>query len=175
MKVNFSSQSSAYNQVQAQLSTIDRFIAAEALAKSQNHKPEWDCIIGINYLAGLLGVCTKTARGYIKSGRIPGYQVNGKYYFLIYEFVKAINEDKYLFSIFWKSYNDPVHSPDELIIHWRMFNYPERTLVLFSYQRITATLSLPFNLFGKNEKIISRMIREINKRNAVVPFKSRGL
>ena len=52
-----SSQPEAFAKVLSQLSTIDRFMEAEGIAKFQNHKPEWDCLIGINYLAGFLGCC----------------------------------------------------------------------------------------------------------------------
>jgi hypothetical protein len=165
---------SAWSQVNSQLETINRFIAAEAVAKSQNHKPEWDCIVGINYLAGFLGCCRSTVRRMMKAGIINGYKVNGAYYFLIYEIIRAINTNEQLFRINWESYEDTENKPDEMIIHWKKWLYSDRVLIKFTFLRRTSTLSLPPETWGKNARIIKRMIREINKRDAVVPFNKLG-
>lgn len=106
----------------------------------------------------------------MKFGKIPAYKVNGTYYFLIHEILCAINSDEELFRISWEAYEDTESSPDEMKIHHRKFLYPDRVLVKFTYMRWTSTISLPVELWGKNSKIIKRMIREINKRNKVAPF-----
>lgn len=169
-KSNFSSQPEAFTQVLAQFANIDRFMAAEAAAKSQNHLPNWDCITGINHLKGFLGTHRSILMRLMKAGVLPGYKVNGTYYFLVFEILRAINTNEELFRINWESYEDTESSPDEMKIHWKKFLYPDRVLVKFTYLRWTSTLSLPVEMWGKNSKIIKRMISAINKRGAVVPF-----
>ena len=170
-KSSFSSQSPVYSQVLAQLQTIDNFKVANAAAKALMHKPDWDCIVGTNALAGFLGCSRALVRSLIKSEQIPAYKLNGAYYFLIYEVLREINMDEQLFRINWNSYEDAQSSPDEPDkIHWKKFLYTDRVLVKYTYFSWTDTLSLPITMWSENSKIIKRMIKAINKRASEHPF-----
>jgi hypothetical protein len=165
-KVQSSSQPEAYSQVLAQLETLDRFIAAEAAAKAQNHRPEWDCITGLNRLCGFLGCPRSAVRRLMKSGQLPSYKVNGTWYYLLFEILREINMNEELFRINWNSYEDSEGSPKEMDkIHWKKFLLNDHVLVKYTFQQLTSTLNLPLEMWGKNSKIIKRMIREINRRN----------
>jgi hypothetical protein len=174
-KLPFFPQPSVYYQVFSQLTTLQNFVAANDSAKAHKHTPNWDCIIGLNYLAAFLGTSRSMIRRLMKSGQIIGYKVNGKYFFLIFELLRTINMDPQIFKINWESYESE-DSPQEMDkIHWRKFNWPNGVLVKYTFMQWTSTFTLPIEMWGKNSKIIKKMIREINKRNDVVPFKTTEL
>lgn len=163
-----------FGQIDTELSNIDRFLHAHAAAKSKNPL-EWETLSGLRYLAGFIGFSYSSARRLVKKDKIPSYKIGGTYFFVISEVIRAINEDPAIGRSNWLSYEDKQHSEDELIIHWRKYRYPDHIIAKFSYLRWTSYVILPAEFWRRNARIAKAMIREINKRHKIVPFKANPL
>jgi hypothetical protein len=162
-----------FGQIDTELSNIDRFRTAQAAVKSKN--PDWETLSGIRYLSGFTGGSYSSSRNLIKTGKIRAYKIGGTYYFLVKEVINAINEYPSIGHSNWLSYEDNLHSQDELIIHSRRYRYTDHILIKFSYLRWTSYIILPPEFWGKDARIAKVMIKEINKRNKLVPFQANPL
>src|ERR1035437_13579 len=69
-------------QVNTELSNIDRFLHAQAAAKSKN-PIEWETLSGIRTFSGFVGCSYSKARSLIKIGRVLSYKIGNIYFFLL--------------------------------------------------------------------------------------------
>ena len=173
-KLEFNRPPDPFGQINTELSNIDRFLIAQTAAKSKN-PIEWDTLSGIRTFSGFVGCSYSKSRRLIKTGQVPSYKIGNIYFFVLSEVIKAINEDPAIGRSNWLSYEDNQHSQDELIIHWKKYRYPDHCLVKFTYLHWSSYVILPPEFWTRNARIVKAMIREINKRNKIVPFKANPL
>ncbi len=151
-----------FGQILIQRFNSERFMQAYKALKSPNHA-DWDTLAGRRCLSGFIGCSDSTSGRLMISGRIRSYKIGGVHYFLIPEVVKAINKYPEIFRYVWNSYGDDKHSPDEMIVHWRKFLYPDHVLVLFTFERTTLSAVLPPEMWTRNYRIGNILIKLINK------------
>jgi len=173
-KIDFNPLPDPLGQVNTELSNIDKFLTAQAAVKSKN-PIEWDTLSGLRSFSGFVGCSYSKSRRLIKTGKVPSYKIGNIYFFLLSEVTKSIIEDPAIGRSNWLSYEDNQHSEDELIIHWRKYRYPDHIKIKFTYLRWTSYVILPPEFWSRNARIVKVMIREINKRNKIVPFKANPL
>ena len=116
-KLQFNRQPDPFGQVISQLSAVDHFLISETTAKSPNY-PVWNTLASYRALAGFAGFSYSSTRWFVKSRKIPGYRINGTYYFLVHDVINAINKYENIARFIYASYNDPGNE-DELMIHWK--------------------------------------------------------
>jgi hypothetical protein len=135
---------------------------AYAALKSKN-PIEWEVLPNVPYLAGFIGTSREKAEELIQNGKITPYNNgSGTPCFLLNEVVKLINEDPEIKFISWESYKDKEHSPEELIIHFLKWRFEDRILIKYLFKKQTFYTILKPELWRKNKKISTALIRLIN-------------
>jgi hypothetical protein len=158
-KFDFSS-SDTFSKVVTQFSSMDRFFAAEAEAKRQGF-PGWLTVTGKKDAASFIGCSQSTISRAQKAGKINGLMICGYYLFLVFDLVRAINNNENLSKLNFASYQDP-GGEDIKAIHWIKYLYQGSVLIKYTFERETfATVLAPY-LYNRNYLISNILIKQIN-------------
>jgi hypothetical protein len=88
--------------------------------------------------------------------------LGGGYYFLIRDLVETVNEQPEFAQLNFATYNDPENEETPGLIHWIKYPYVDHILVKFTFEKKTSYITLPFEYWRKNSKIINAIIKAIN-------------
>ena len=141
-------------------------LIAKYQALHSKNSLEWELLHGIPYLNGFIGFKEEESaktEALVKVGKITPYPFGDGEVYLVSEAVKLINRDSEVRRVSLGSYKHINHSPEEQVIYYRKYWYPDHMLVKYYFMKETFYAILPVSLWSKPVKTGNELIRIINK------------
>jgi hypothetical protein len=133
---------------------------------NSKHPLIWKVLPGIPYLNGFIGFkeseSAKT-EALIEEGKITPYPFGEGEVFLISDIVELINRDPVLKRVSWNSYKHTDHSPEEQVIYYRKYWYPDHMLLKYNFRKETFYACLPVAMWSKPVRTGNALIKLINR------------